>query len=604
MNSIDDDPPIGDSAETPLDEALVRVTHGATVSLPAILLQKGLGFAFSAILTNGFAARSFGLFVLADRLQNYLAGFSLGFKSGLNRFLPQASPVERDLYVTFASLLMLFVATLFGVGLFLIAPFVTHVAGHGPQFLLFVRVFAMGLPLIVWSRIVIEILRGLEEVGPLNLLSRVGIPTAELGVVSLGTFVFHDLIFIAGGIILTTGLIGVVVVGWLVHKQGLRLRIHGEGAAQLRIRYIRFTAPLFVRRLASITHILGYYPLIAIFLSGVAGGVFAIGVLVGSFVQLPLIAFKQFTPPVAASLYEGNHHEDLYRLYQVTSRLVFIGATALVIPLIIYRTTVMNFFNATFVKYASLLPGFIAAKYIQCATGNATDFLRMTDHPQALLVVDIAVSILLIVTAIPLTLTFDLSGLVISYVLIAVVENVLLIIALYHLENLQPFTRMHTKPLLAAIPLLLASLASRIALPTVVAPLIGSLFGLTLYVGTLKILGFTQIEHRLASSLVGRYEEIVPNINYRTPIQLPRKLNRVLIYFGVLAIVAGFAQSFTTGTLIFLSLLGIFAVIGGSLLLVVGLLGDLPVNHRLSRVLYSLIFMGSGLMCLWPLIIR
>lgn len=46
-----------------MDDALERVAHGATVSISAILLNQGLGFGFTVVLTNGFGAASYGFFV-------------------------------------------------------------------------------------------------------------------------------------------------------------------------------------------------------------------------------------------------------------------------------------------------------------------------------------------------------------------------------------------------------------------------------------------------------------------------------------------------------------------------------------------------------------
>lgn len=488
-----------------LDDALEKVAHGATVSGPAILLQQGLTFAFTVILTNGFGAYSYGLFVLADQLQGYLVSLISGFKSGFNRFLPSASAAEQDVLVTFASLLLLSVATIFGTGLFIAAPLVTQVAGHGPQFQLFVRVFAVGLPASVWFQTVVAILRGLEEVGLYNLVTRVGLPTAHLIVGGLGTFVFHDLLLVIVGMLITTGLVGITATGWLASKRGFGLRIRRGASSQIRSQYIWFTVPLLVNAFATTTQRLGFYPLIVLFLSSVAGGVFAIGVLVGSFVRLPLLGINQFLPPVSAKLHDENNREALRRMYHVTSRLVLIGITGISIPFIVYRTTVMQLFGPTFVSYAPLLPGFIMGQYIACASGSVSVFLKMTDHQRELLVVNLVITAFLIVTAVPITILFGLPGLVASYFLMLVVNDGLQLAMLYHLERIQPFTRLHAKPLFAAVPLVVVTLAARTVFPETIAPLLGTLLGLATYAGVLYTLGFTQLEGRVAMSLVKRY---------------------------------------------------------------------------------------------------
>ncbi|WP_458187903.1 lipopolysaccharide biosynthesis protein [Haladaptatus sp. NG-WS-4] len=499
-----------DPVEARLEDALERVAHGATVSAPSILLQRGLTLAFTAILTNGFAASSYGLFALARRLQQFLVRLALGFRSGLSRFLPTTdSPAERDALVTFAGLLLLAVATVFGVVLFVSAPFVTRVADEEAQFTLFLRIFAVGLPTGVWLFTVSEIFRGLEAVVPLNLTLRVGFPIAQLLVGVVGTFVFHDLALVAGGVLLAMGAVGVGATVWLVRKKGLRPRL--RDAAEVGRRYLRFTIPLFLGGFATTTQRLGFYPLIALFLSSVAGGVFAVGVLVGMLVRLPLMGINQFIPPVAAALHEEDEREALRRLYHVTSRLVLVGVTALSIPVVVYRQAVMRLFGQTFVSYAPLLPGFVVAQYAACAAGSVGILLTMTDHQRALLVVNVAITAFLTVTAVPLTVTYGLPGLVASYLLMLTVNNGLEVAVLYYLEGLQPFTRLHAKPLVAAVPLAVVTLAARVLVPNPAAPVVGTVLGLVAYALALRTLGFTRVERRLAGTLARRYRRRLPS---------------------------------------------------------------------------------------------
>jgi GTP cyclohydrolase I len=55
--------------------------------------------------------------------------------------------------------------------------------------------------------------------------------------------------------------------------------------------------------------------------------------------------------------------------------------------------------------------------------------------------------------------------------------------------------------------MLLVTLASRVLLPTVMRPIIGTIFELMAYAVTLRVLGFSKLERRLVTSLVSRYRE-------------------------------------------------------------------------------------------------
>lgn len=501
----------GNQVETQLDDALERVVHGAVISVPSLLINKGIGFLFTVLLTNGFGATTYGIFILANRIEGYLVNVIGGFGNGIHRFLPEASTEERDMIVTFAGLVMMVVAIIFGTGLFIAAPLIRDMTTLGSEFQLFVRIFAIGLPTAVWLLIVIDILRALEDISLLNLAHRVGQPTVKLGIAGLGTLVFYDLVFVAVGMVLNVVLISLTLTGWLVRRRGFNLRLGGLGVVRIRRRYMQFTVPIFALRFMKATRRLGFYPLIAIYLSGVAGGVFAVGLLLGSLVGLPLTGINQLFPPVAATLHKQGHREALRRLYQVTTRLMLVGVTGLAIPIIVYREAVLSLFGPTFVNYASLLPIFIFGEYISVAAGSVSTLLMMTDNQRPLLAVNVIITMFMVVTAFPLTITFGLQGLVISYLLLNAVGQGLEMAILYRLEDLQPLTPLHAKPLLAAVPLLLICLSGRMVLSAARAPLIGSLVGLSAYISLLYMLGFTFSERRLIRSLVSRYREKVPS---------------------------------------------------------------------------------------------
>ncbi len=494
-----------DTPEERLAEALERVAHGATVSVPAILLQRALDLAVAAVLSNGLGAAAYGVFSLARRLQAFLLSLARGFAGGLSRFLPTAGPDERDAIVTVAGGLTLATAAVFGAMLYAGAPAVAAVAGEGPQFRRLLRAFAVGLPVLAFAyALVVGTLRALEAVTAKTLVGQVAIPGAWLAVAVGGVVAFGDALSVAvSGIVAVAG-VGLVGAAWLVQEWDLRPRVRGDAVAATWRRYVEYVVPVALGGVATTVQRLGFYPLIALYLSGVASGVFTVGVLVGGLVRLPLMGINQFISPVAATLHDRDHGEALSRLYHVTSRLVLGGVTGLAVPVIAYREAVMTAFGETFVAYAPLLVGFVVAQYAACAAGSVGILLKMTDHQRASLVVNTVITLGLAVTAVPLTVEFGLTGLVISYVLMLTVNNGLEVVVLYHLEGLQPFTRRHLAPVAAAVPLAAVALAVR-ALGVPLAPLVGTAAGLVAYGLALRAIGFTDVERRLAGTLVGRY---------------------------------------------------------------------------------------------------
>jgi O-antigen/teichoic acid export membrane protein len=509
-DAVNGDVPPPDVVEARLEDALERVAHGATVSVPGILAERALSVAFTAVLTNGFGAAAYGVFVLARRLETILLQLALGFKGGLSRFLPNAeTDRERDVLVTVGAGITLAVAVAFGVGLYVAAPTISAIADVGApgQFETLVRVFAVGLPVMAGLFVAVEVMRGIEAVGALTATARLGYPLAQLAVAAVGVVVLDGVFGVAVGVVAMGAIVGVVALAWLARDRGIRPRMRGPNVDELSRQYLSFTLPLFAAGFATVTQRLGFYPLIAWFLTGLAGGVFAVGVLVGSLVRLPLMAINQFIPPVAADLNESGHHRALSRLYHVTSRMVLVGVTAVAVPVVVYRRQLMALFGDAFVPYAGLLAGFVVAQYVACAAGSVGILLAMTDNQRAHLVVNTVVTAVLVVTAIPLTARYGLVGLVGSYVLMLALNNTLEVAVLYHLEGLQPLTHRHGFTVVAAVPLAALALAGRELLPGLAGVLAGTLLGLGAYARTLGWLGFTPVERRLVGTLADRYRE-------------------------------------------------------------------------------------------------
>jgi len=369
------------TVEERLDDALERVAHGATVSIPSILVENALTVAYTAILTNGFAAAAYGVFALASRFQSIAVQLTTWFGSGLGRFVPSAaSDAERDLIVTFGSVLLLGVATAFGAVLYLAAPTLTDLAGEGPEFQTFLRVFAVGTPAVVWFHTASALFQAFEAVVPMNVTTRLALPVAQLAVAGAGVVVFDSLLAVAVGVVAVHAVVGVVAVGWLAARRGIRPRLRGENAVQFHRRYLAFTVPMFFTGITYTAQHLGFYPLIAWFLTAKAAGVFTVGVIVSGLVRLPLSGINQFISPVVAALNDRGHDDALARLYHVTSRLVLIGVTALTVPAIVYREPVMAVFGPEFLAAADLLPGFVLASWVACAAGSVAIILSMTDH--------------------------------------------------------------------------------------------------------------------------------------------------------------------------------------------------------------------------------
>ncbi|MCF2165786.1 MULTISPECIES: lipopolysaccharide biosynthesis protein [Halobacterium] len=501
---------MSDPSDAQLDDALERVAHGATVSILAILFEKFVTFGLTAVLTNGFVASAYGLYALARRFQRVPSSLAGGFMSGFPRYIPTADTrAERDAMMTFGSVLLVSISVLFGTSLTLAAPTLAALTDEGPQFVRFLELCGIGLPALVWLSTTGSLLRSFEEVGALNLSMRVVSPLAQLGVAAVGVVVFDSLVAVLIGTVAVNAILGVGFACWLGVKHDVRPRLLGDRGRETAVQFLRYTIPLFFTGFAYTTQQLGFYPLIAWFLSGTAGAVFVVGALLGGFVRLPLTGINQFISPVISTLHSDGHHEALDRLYQVTTRLVLVGATAIAVPMIVYRRELLSVFGTEYTAFAALLPAFILAQYAASAAGSVGFILTMTDHQKASLAINGSVTALLVVVAVPLASWYGLPGVVTAYLLMNVLNNAAEVVGLYYLEGMQPFTRRHLSPLLAAIPFAGLGVLARTALGGTLGFAVGVLSGLFAYAVVIRLLGLSRVERRLAATIADRYRTTI-----------------------------------------------------------------------------------------------
>ncbi|KAB7516324.1 hypothetical protein DM867_04125 [Halosegnis rubeus] len=114
------------------------------------------------------------------------------------------------------------------------------------------------------------------------------------------------------------------------------------------------------------------------------------------------------------------------------------------------------------------------------------------------------------VVSIPLTRQYGLVGVVAAYLLMLSLNNVLEVAVLWRLEDLQPLTVAHLKPVAAAVPLATVTLVGHRLVPGLAGAVVATLVGLAVYAGVLSWLGFAPAERRLVGALVDRYRSVTP----------------------------------------------------------------------------------------------
>jgi O-antigen/teichoic acid export membrane protein len=267
-----------------------------------------------------------------------------------------------------------------------------------------------------------------------------------------------------------------------------------------------YSLPVTVSIIGTKIQVFGYYPIMALFLTPREVGIFTLGYLLTTFIRWPLLAVNQLLPPIASDLYAREKRQALYKLHQVTSRLIITVALLVAVFAVAYRGPILGIFGETYVQYAWILPVLAVTRLVEVGVGSVGLLLTMTDNERLIAIQNTLGAVFAVAVATGLTAAFGLAGMVVAFATVRIVNNVTQLLMLHYFEGFQPFTRTHLNPVFAVTitALLIAVMRSVLDGPSAIVA--GLLFGVAGYALCLRWLGTAPAESRLYAQLAPRAE--------------------------------------------------------------------------------------------------
>lgn len=495
-----------DREEVPLDvDELEGVTHGALVTVAAVVAQKVLLFGTNLALTHGLGVTAYGLYAYGQRLMMMLRGVaSVGVKSSLLRFVPAAAGDggRRNRLLGIGTATTLVASTLVGAALFAFAPTVNaYTVGH-PEFPAVLRAFAAVVPLYVLVGVVSSSFRALERPVAQALVARIGRPGARLLGVAVPLALGLSVVGVVAGVAVATALLLVVSAAFLLRRTELRPAVPRVGEVKEYGSYaLPVTAATMGRLLRSRVDVL----LVGFLLTAGDAGVYNVALFLTSFITLPLIAFNQLMPPVASRLYEDGDVAQVDQLYGTVTRLVFTGAAFVAAVEAVYGPELLALFGAAYGRGHGVLLAFVLGRLVHAGVGATGWLLLMTDNQTVEAVNNWILGALNIGLSYVFVLRFGLIGAALGTAGSLALMNLVRVAQLRHLEDLFAFDRSYLKPLAAGLAAVGALFAVDLVLGGVPLLVVGTAAGAVAFGTTLYALGIEAADRALVGALVDAY---------------------------------------------------------------------------------------------------
>jgi len=242
-------------------------------------------------------------------------------------------------------------------------------------------------------------------------------------------------------------------------------------------------------------------------LSSTAVGVYNVSVLIAGVLYIPLLAVDQLFPPLASRLVAQNKQDELTEVYSVVTRWVVSFSLPLGVVAVVYREPLLGLFGPEFTAGALVLSLFVVGQLCLAGTGPNDSLLMMTDHQYVVMANEWVFGLANIALNYVCIQAFGLTGAALASAGVLAARNLTTVAELHYLEGIQPYSRAFGKPLLAGaiaggVMVVVDGLFSGVS-----AAAIGSVGGLLVYAGGLRLLGIEAVDYQLYRRLTAARNE-------------------------------------------------------------------------------------------------
>lgn len=501
----------GDGGDAPRLRSLVSVARGASIYTVGKIVSDAGEFLIHLLVSRWLGAGLYGLFAYGKTLAfTALLLTNLGSDTSILKYLPQYEddPAKRRFLLGLAWATSFAGALVVSTALFVFAPTVAAVTLADPQFVAVLRLFAGILFLDTLANLVYATFRAVELVEYEVLSKRLLKPLLRVLAVGSALAAGASVYGVVAAMVVAS-LLTLAVAGYLfVSRLDVRPTLRGPHANRKTVReYYNYSLPLTAKEAGTVMQSRIDVLMVGFFLSSTAVGIYNVSVLVSGLLYVPLLAFNQLFPPVAARLHANDDRKDLVAVYGAITRWIFTASLLLGVAAIVFRVEILGLFGPEFTAGSLVLTLFVVSQLFNCATGPSGYLLMMTDHQYVVMMNEWTFGVANVALNVVLIQQFGFVGAAAASASVLAVLNLTKVAEVWYFEGLHPYSLSFLKPLLAGAVAALGMLAVRAALPPIPAIAAGLLVGIALYGGALSLLGIETVDRRTYALVAGPADE-------------------------------------------------------------------------------------------------
>lgn len=481
--------------------SLASITRGASLYTVGKVISDAGEFLLHLLVSRWLGAGPYGLFAYGKTLAfTALLLTNLGADTALLKYLPQyeADPEKRRFFLGLAWATSVCGGLLVAGALFAFAPTVDALTLDTPAFVPVLRLFAVILFVDTLATVLYATFRAVELIEYEVLGKRLVKPVLRVLAVAVAIVLGATVYGVVVGMVVAGVLTLLLAVYLFYTRLDVRPVLRSSRADRETVReYYGYSLPLTAKEAGTVLQGRIDVLMVGFFLSSTAVGVYNVSVLVGGLLYVPLLAFNQLFPPVAARLYARDQREDLGAIYGAVTRWIFTVSLLLGVVAVVFRFEILALFGPEFTAGAAVLTLFVLAQLFNCATGPSGYLLLMTDHQYAVMANEWVFGVANVLLNVLFIQQFGLVGAALASAGVLAVRNLTKVAEVWYLERLHPYSASFLKPLAASLVAAVGMLVVRTALPGLAAIGVGVVVGTVAYGGALYALGIDSVDRRL-----------------------------------------------------------------------------------------------------------
>jgi len=446
-----------------LDGSLKKIASGTAIGLLGVTFGLFLSFVARLVVARYGLQANYGIFSMALAILNLAALLAtLGLNQGAVRYIAyfrSRNDMAKVRATVSNSIKLSSIASLvFCLVLFFAADVISQGIFHTTDLILPLRIFAVGIPFFTLILILLNILRGFDQVAPMVIFQHITLNVLFLALLSgIGVF---GLPFTTVFYAYLTAVIGTFIALLIYFTTRLRQQTslkEAENAPPIIRELLLFSLPLLGVVMSNMiitwtdTLMLGYFKTPQVV------GLYNAAYPLAQFISEPLVAMRLIYTPVAAGLYARHLMTDIRRSYTVSTKWLVFLTLPIFLMALLYPEAVLNIvFGSSYAPAALALRilalGFIFSNFL----GPNGAALMAVGHSRFLMFTSLTAAVLNVVLNIVLIPPLGIAGAAIATVASISLINVARTIRLYSLYKIQPFTMNLLKPAIICVVLAIA----------------------------------------------------------------------------------------------------------------------------------------------------